>query len=261
MSVRARSVPDLECLKLSLTVPGRELVRDLHMSCGPSRVVAVLGRNGAGKSSVLHALAGLRPSAGEIRIRGRKMAEWPRRELALVVGLLPQASDDSFPGTVIETALIGRHPHVDFWRWETARDRRIASSCLASVGLSGMEERDIRSLSGGERRRLAVATILAQDPQVYLLDEPLQQLDPHHQLDVLRLLRSRARDGRTVIMSLHDAGMAARFADEALLLFGDGRWRHGPTDEVLNQENITALYGVPVREVCWPEGRTFVAVY
>lgn len=260
MSIRAQSVPDLECLKLSVRVPGRELVRELNMSCGPSKVIAVLGRNGAGKSSALHAMVGLRPSTGEVRVRGRSIADWPRREMALAVGLLPQASDDSFPGTVIETALIGRHPHVDFWRWESDLDKAIASRCLASVGLSEMEGRDIRSLSGGERRRLAVATILAQDPQVYLLDEPLQQLDLQHQLEVLRLFRSRAEHGHTVVMSMHDAGLAARFADEALLLFGDGRWRHGPSDEVLNQENITALYGVPVREVCWPEGRTFVAV-
>ena len=261
MSIQAQSVGDLECLRLDVTVPGRELVRALDMRCGPSRVVAVLGRNGSGKSSTLQTLAGLRPAAaGEIRLLGRNRAEWPRRAMALALGLLPQASEDSFPGTVLETALVGRHPHVDFWQWESDRDKTIAQSCLASVDLAGLEDRDIRTLSGGERRRLAIATILAQDPRVFLLDEPLQQLDLHHQIAVLQMFRRLGGDGRTIIMSLHDAGLAARFADEALLLFGDGRWLHGPCEDVLNDETISALYGVPVRELHWPEGRTFVAL-
>jgi iron complex transport system ATP-binding protein len=126
------------------------------------------------------------------------------------------------------------------------------------MDLEGFEARDIGTLSGGERRRLAVATVLAQDPQTFLLDEPVQQLDPQHELEVLRLIRALADAGRTVVLSLHDAGMAARFADEALLLFGDGRWRHGASADVLNEETIASLYGIPVRELRWDAGRTFV---
>ena len=114
------------------------------------------------------------------------------------------------------------------------------------------------TLSGGERRRLAIATVLAQDPGLFLLDEPIQQLDPHHQLDVLRRFRAMADAGRTVVLSLHDPGLAVRFADAALLLFGDGRWRHGPIVESLTAAAITELYGMPVRELNWPGGRTFV---
>ena len=92
-----------------------------------------------------------------------------------------------------------------------------------------------------------------------LLDEPINHLDPHHQLDVLKLLRDRAGAGRTVVMSLHDAGLAARFSDHVLLLFGDGEWLSGPTSEVLTPETMTRLYGVAVREIAWAGGRTFVA--
>jgi iron complex transport system ATP-binding protein len=101
--------------------------------------------------------------------------------------------------------------------------------------------------------------LLAQDPAVLLLDEPINHLDPHHQLDVLKLLRDRSRDGRTVVMSMHDAGLAARFSDYALLMFGDGEWLYGPTSEVLTPETMTKLYGVAVREIAWTGGRTFVA--
>ncbi len=124
--------------------------------------------------------------------------------------------------------LVGRHPHLDFWAWESVDDRAAAQGALAAVDLAGLEQRDIATLSGGERRRLSIATILAQDPGVFLLDEPIHQLDPQHQLDVLRMFRRLADAGRTVIVSLHDIGLAARFADSALLLFGDGRWQLRP---------------------------------
>ncbi len=249
----------LECRNLTVSVPGRELVRNLTAEFRPGTVIAVLGRNGAGKSSLLHALAGLRPpAAGDARLHERPLAEWPRREFALHVGLLPQASEDPFPGTVLETVLVGRHPHIDFWQWEGDEDLAIARRGLEQMGLEGMEDRDIATLSGGERRRLAVAAVLAQEPQTYLLDEPVQQLDPQHELQVLRLFRTLADAGRTVVMSLHDAGVAARFADEALLLFGDGRWLHGTATETLNEETIASLYGIAVRELSWEGGRTFV---
>ena len=126
------------------------------------------------------------------------------------------------------------------------------------MDLAGLEARDVATLSGGERRRLAIATVLAQDPQVFLLDEPIQQLDPQHQLGVLRRFRGLADGGRSVVLSLHDAGLAARFADEALLLYGDGRWLHGPVGEVLDATTVGGLYGIDVRELRWNEGRTFV---
>ncbi|MGB5102484.1 MAG: ABC transporter ATP-binding protein [Steroidobacteraceae bacterium] len=249
----------IACRDLAVSVPGRELLCGLTTEFRPGSVVAVLGRNGAGKSTLLSVLAGLRaPAAGEVRLHGRPLGEWTRREFALHVGLLPQASEDPFPGTVLETALVGRHPHIDFWQWEGEEDLEAARRCLGLMDLAGLEGRDVATLSGGERRRLALAAVLAQEPQTYLLDEPVQQLDPQHELQVLGHFRALADAGRTVVMSLHDAGVAARYADEALLLFGDGRWLHGAAVDVLNETTIAVLYGVPVRELAWEGGRTFV---
>ena len=257
------SLPDpavlLECRNLGVSVPGRELLRGLEAVVRPGTIVAVLGRNGTGKSSLLHVLAGLAPSAaGEVRLGGTRLADWPRRELARRVGLLTQSSEDPFPGTALQAALVGRHQHLDFWQWEGEADRAVALDCLAAMDLAGLEARDVTTLSGGERRRLAIATVLTQDPQVFLLDEPIQQLDPQHQLAVLRRFRALADVGRSVVMSLHDAGLAARFADEALLLYGDGRWSFGPVVEVLDATTVGGLYGIDVRELRWSAGRTFV---
>ena len=252
-------VASLECRDLTVGVPDRVLIRALQARLAGGKVIALLGRNGAGKSSLLHVLAGLRAAtSGGVTLQDRAVSHWPRREFARHVALLPQSSEDPFPGTVLESALIGRHPHIEFWRWESEADVAIARACLALVDLGGLDGRDVATLSGGERRRVAIAAVLAQDPQTFLLDEPVQQLDPLHQYGVLELFRARADAGRCVVMSLHDPGLAAQFADEALLLFGDGRWLHGPAGEVLDAASVGALYGVPVRELRWETGRTFV---
>ena len=251
----------LGCCQLDIEVAGRQLVRGLNLSVSRGSMVCLLGCNGAGKTLTLHTLCGLRESAsGEITIEQRSLDHWPRRLLAQRLGLLTQTSEDPFPSTVLETVLIGRHPHIGFWQWESDEDRELARAALASVDLRAFESRDIASLSGGERRRVALATLLAQDPDLMLLDEPINHLDPHHQIESLRLLRAKADAGHAVVMSLHDAGLAARFCDQALLLFGNGEWLCGPTSEVLTEATITRLYGVPVREIAWEGGRTFVAV-
>lgn len=250
----------LACTHLAVEVARRVLVRDLDLVLVPGAVTSILGRNGAGKTLTLHTLAGLRaPASGTVTLGSEQLTNWPRRELARKLGLLTQTTEDPFPATVLDSVLIGRHPHIGFWRWESDADRAIASAALAAVALGDLAERDIGTLSGGERRRVALATLLAQDPDVFLLDEPINHLDPHHQIDVLQLLRDKARAGRTVVMSLHDAGLAARFSDYALLLFGDGGWLSGPAAEVLTAATMTRLYGVPVREIAWAGGRTFVA--
>src|SRR5262245_5339760 len=253
--------PLLSCHDLDVAVGGRVLVHALQLAATPGSVTCILGRNGAGKTLTLHTLGGLRaPARGSINIEGRPLEHWPRRQLAQRLGLLTQTTEDPFPSSVMETALIGRHPHIGFWQWESAADREIAASALAAVDVADLASRDINTLSGGERRRVAIATLLAQDPRLLLPDEPLHHLEPTHHLDAVRPLRERANRGCAVVMSLHDAGLAARFSDQALLLFGNGEWLCGATHEVLTESTIGRLYGIKVREVRWDGGRTFVAL-
>jgi len=251
----------LQCVGLDVQVATRTLVHNLSFAVLRGSVTCVLGRNGAGKTLTMHTFAGLRaPAKGVVRIDQQELTQWPRRALARRVGLLTQMTEDPFPSTVLETVLVGRHPHIDFWRWEDEGDRAIARDALVAVGLGEFESRDIATLSGGERRRVAIATMLTQNPDLLLLDEPINHLDPHQQIGVLRLLRAKAAANHAVLMSLHDAGLAARFCDHALLLFGDGEWLFGSCAEVLNEATIARLYGVQVREIFWEGGRTFVAV-
>ena len=237
------AVPLLECRGVDVCVGSRTLVRGLDLQVARGAMLAVLGPNGSGKSLSLHTFAGLRsPRAGELWISGRPLTDWPRRALARELALLPQNVEDPFSASVIETVLLGRHPHIARWQWESARDLAIASQALIAVGLAGYEQRDVRTLSGGERRRAALAAVLAQTPRIFLLDEPTNQLDPNHQLEALQLLRERADGGAAVIVTLHDPNLAARFADAALLIGKDGDWQCGRVADVLTAPHLSTLY-------------------
>ena len=250
----------LSCRNVDIAVPGRCLVQQLKLDIVASEFLAVLGPNGVGKSLTLHALAGLRPpDNGQIELGGQQITSLSRQQIAARLALLPQYTEDVFPATVIDTVMIGRHPHIGRFQWESDHDRKIAFAALQDVDLKDMSHRDIGTLSGGERRRLAVAQVLTQEPEIYLLDEPTNHLDPQHQLDVLRIFQEKARTGAAVIASLHDVNLAARFADKCLLLYGDGRWVLGETETVLTTERLTELYATAMESVSWRNSKLFVA--
>jgi iron complex transport system ATP-binding protein len=250
----------LETRGLGVQIAGKEVCRGFDFALREGDCMALLGPNGVGKTTLLHSLAGLRHAAtGTVLLDGAPLSTQPRRRVAQRLGLLMQQPEDSLPATVLETALIGRHPHLDFWRWESHGDVAIARRALKTVGLEGLEQRAQTALSGGERRRLDLATVLTQDPKVFLLDEPAGQLDLHHQLALLgQLQRLAAQEGRAVLMSLHDVNLAARFCNRALLLFGAGEAAHGPAADMLSPERLSRLYGVPVLALPWEGGRVFV---
>ena len=249
----------LQCLDLRIGVPGRLLVDELTFDVKPGEFVAVLGQNGAGKSLTLLTLAGLRAAdAGAVRLAGRDLSSAPRQWIARRLALLPQVIDDIFPATVLDTALIGRHPHIGRFQWESAEDRGIAMDALRAMQLEAMSGRDILTLSGGERRRLAIAQVLAQAPDLYLLDEPTNHLDPQHQLEALRVFRAAADRGAAVVAALHDVNLAVRFADRCLLLFGDGRWKAGTREEVLSESVLSELYSTRMEAVRWRAHELFV---
>ena len=254
--------PSLHCRNLDVVIDELLLVSALNLDVNSGEFVCIIGCNGAGKSTLMHTLAGLRDGTGDLSLMQTSLALLSRVEVARRVALLTQQQEDAFPATVHETVLLGRHPHLGFWEWETQTDQQIAARSLSSLGLSELAGRDIDTLSGGERQRVALATVLTQQTPVYLLDEPLNNLDPHHQLTVLKHFSELCSHGAATITILHDLNLVSRFADKVLLLYGpkeNGDWEFGVPDECLTTDNLTRLYRTPFQRFTH-EGRTlFVA--
>lgn len=239
---------------LSVSIGPHRVCRGLDLDLAPGARLAILGRNGAGKSTLLATLAGLRPAdSGTIELDGRTYAALGLAAAARLRGWLGQDRSDPFASSVLDTVLTGRHPHLGRWCWEAPADSAIAHRALAAMGLAGMAEREICTLSGGERQRAAIATLLTQEPRLYLLDEPLAHLDLNHQIATLELLTQRARTEQAALaMVLHDPNFALRFCDRALLLFGDGTHLAGPAPAVIDAASLSRLYGHPLRRVDVP---------
>jgi iron complex transport system ATP-binding protein len=238
---------------VTLAVPGRTLVAKLDFALAPGECCAILGRNGAGKSSLLLALAGLgRPATGTVLLDGTPLARHARRNLAQRLGILLQHDLEEFWGSVLEYVLLGRLPYGAGLLGADPEGVAQARGAIEAVDLQAHALQPYRTLSGGERQRARIAQLLVQAPDYLLLDEPLSHLDLQHQLALMQLLAGLARSGRAVAMALHEPFWAARFCDVALLMYDSGAVRHGAAHDVLTQDNLEALYRCRLEAVAGP---------
>jgi len=243
--------PLLAARDLAVSIAGKPIVQQWYFALHAGERLAILGRNGVGKSTLLHTLAGLHAAdAGDIELAGDRYATLGPRCAARLRGLLPQHQADAFAASVLDSVLIGRHPYLSRWDWESAADEELAHAALTAVGLADLAARSLHTLSGGERQRVALATLLVQQPKVYLLDEPLAHLDLNHQIGMLSLMSQRVQvEQAAAVMVLHDVNLAARFSDKTLLLYGAGEYEFGDSEVMLNAERLSRLYDYPLRVI------------
>lgn len=244
---------------LKLAIGSRVICMDLDFTLKSGEYWALLGCNAIGKTTLLHTLAGLRRAdRGSIQIDGIDLRAWGRKALARVLGILFQDSQDTFPCSVLDAVLTGRHPHLPFWRVEGPNEVGMAERALAAVELADLTGRQVDTLSGGERRRLAIATLLVQDPVIWLLDEPANHLDMRHQAGMLALILARVRERNgALVMALHDVNMALRCCTHAALMVDEATIICGPVADVVNVQNLERMYGCPVRCIGTGDGRKF----
>ena len=221
-------------------------VSDVTLAVARGSFTGLLGPNGCGKTTLLKVMAGvLRPASGSVTLEGRPLADMPRRAAARRIAVVPQDTHPAFDYTALEIVLMGRHPHLGGAQLEGPGDLAIAHQSLDATGTLHLAQRPFTSLSGGERQRVVIASALAQQPDILMLDEPTASLDLGYQLEVAALLRRLSREHDvTMVMATHDLNLAASMCD-ALALLRDGRLlRYGATADALTSGAVRQLYDV-----------------
>lgn len=232
---------------LSLTLRGRKILDDISGQFQPGRVTVILGANGAGKSSLLSCLSGLRePQNGSVKLNDRALLSLGGRERGRLIGLLPQRPDIHWNVDVKTIVGLGRLPHSGRWGMSTA-DHEAVARAMEATDCANLAERKAMRLSGGEQGRVLLARVLAGEPQWLLADEPLASLDPAHQFDVLERLKNYAAAGNGVIVVLHDLTQAARFADDIMIMKEGAILAAGQRNEVMTADIMAQAYGVEVQ--------------
>jgi iron complex transport system ATP-binding protein len=239
--------------RLSVGYRGRAVLSGIDLEIRGGEFLGLLGANGAGKSTLLRVLAGLaEPLEGAAMLDGKPAASWKAAERAGRIAYLSQDTAADWAFTVRELVRMGRFARQGWFGLESAADRSAVEAALERTELTGLADRPVTELSGGEARRAFLARALAQEPSILLLDEPIAQLDLKHQLQVLALLKDLASGGLAVVASLHDLNLAGRFADRLAILGGGRLVACGPPDAVLTPATVAEAFGVAMAA---PDGR------
>lgn len=222
----------------------RTILSHISASFKSSQFSVILGPNGAGKSTLLNALSGLlQLSSGVIQIDGTDLTALTPKARARQIGLLPQSAETHWSISGDALVALGRYPHQRGWG-VSSTDRAAIDEAMALTDTLQFADRPVNSLSGGERARVLMARVLAGEPQWILADEPLANLDPGHQVDMLHLLRTEAEKGRGVVAVLHDLGSALRFADHIVMLHEGRVFADGAPKDVITPVTLREVYGV-----------------
>ena len=232
---------------VSLRLGARNVLRNVSLSLAAGEVVALVGPNGAGKSSLLKIMAGLlRPNSGAVHLDGTTLVDLPPASIAQSIAYLPQARSIHWPLAVKAIVALGRLPHQTRGATTADRDTAAIGAALTAMDIVALADRPVLALSGGEQARVLMARALAQEPRLLIADEPTAGLDLGHQLDLMNVLRARAKTGCASVVALHDLGLAARFAGRILLLADGQIVAAGAPRDVLTEARIGAVYGVDI---------------
>lgn len=225
------------------------VVKHISMQVEPGEFIGVLGPNGSGKSTLLKLLGGiLKPDSGTVLLKDKKLFEYKRKILAQSIAWLPQEHTMAFSYRVDEIVLMGRHPYLSPLTFEGQKDFDIADQAMRTTDTTHLSERQFTDISGGEKQRVMMASAMAQEPEVMLLDEPTTALDIKYQLEIINILeRLNRNNGMTLILAMHDLHLASRFCRRLILIDQGKIVKDGTPEEVLQKEILETVYGVQLK--------------
>ena len=245
--------PLLEASGIHVELGGQAILRNVEVTVRRGEVVGLVGPNGAGKSTLLRVVTGmLRPSAGTVAIEGDALGALPRREIAMRVAVVQQLPEAPPTMRVRDLVVLGRHPHLGLLARESRHDFDVVAEAMRRAGCDRFADRELGSLSGGERRRAFIARALAQEAPLLLLDEPTSNLDAHAQVEILELVADLAAGGSGVLLIVHDLTLAAAYCDRVVLLDRGEVVADGPPSEVVTSEHVQRVYGRGVTVLAHP---------
>lgn len=249
---------------MKVTISGLEfgyssspVLKDVNLEVNGPQLISIIGPNGVGKSTLIHCINKiLSPTKGVVMINGEDVSGISIKDMAKKVGYVPYATSDAFPLSVVDTVLMGRHPHSG---WKSLdHDLDVVYSTLKLINIEHLAMRSFDELSAGQHQKVMLARGLVQEPEILLLDEPTSNLDIKHQMEVTRILRNLSQEkGILIIMISHDLNIAAKYSDNMVMLSNGSIYAVGAPKEVLTKENIKAVYGVD-SEIIESHGRPHI---
>jgi len=237
----------LELRNINFNYGTRKILNNLNFSVSTDEFVAIIGPNGAGKSTLLKIIDGLLPVHGQVLLENKLLSTYNRKQLARLIAYLPQETEFTFAYTVDEVVRMGRYPHVKGIGYYSPADEHIIDRVMSLMEVQDFRDRNFNELSGGERQRVLIASALAQEPKILLLDEPTTALDLHHQIAIYQILKTQQNsENLTVILVTHDINLAAQYCDRMVLLFQGDILSDGKPGEVLKFKVLQNTFGVKV---------------
>lgn len=231
---------------LSFGYNQKNILDKLDIEIKEGELTSITGPNGVGKSTLIKCMSNIHKlKSGVIYLGSDILDKKDSKELAKILGYVPQKEESNFSITVYEMILLGRRPYIN-WKVKD-NDKKVVDQLIKRMKIEDLAERDINTLSGGERQKVAIARALAQEPEILLLDEPTASLDLNHQIEVMKTLQELAhREDRSVVVVLHDLNLASRFSDKVFLMSKNGLYKIGTPKEVFTVKNIKEIYNIKV---------------
>lgn len=238
----------IEIKNLTFSYHDKNVLKNISLRVDNGEILGILGPNGSGKTTLINILNGyLRKDNGEIIIKNKRIEEYSRKELARIMGVVPQDTVPAFDFTVYDIVAMGRYPHLGIMDPISDRDKMLILEALKKTGLYELRDKSIREISGGEKQRVFIARVIAQGPEIILLDEPTSNLDIRYQIEILEIIEKMRSEGKTILMSMHDVNLAIRYCTKLALISQGMIYSMGNPNDVINEESIEKVYGIKGR--------------